>query len=406
LNLLLVIPYTPSLIRTRSFTFVRSLARRGHQVTLAALWESEEDLEVQRQLRQEGVNVLTARLTRRQAAGNLLRTAASARPLQAGYSWSAELLQKIEAHLSTGPATDAIHLEHLRGVGYGVALQARGTGREGRRRPMIWDSVDCISLLFERIAPSRSPLKRWIARIELPRTRRWEGRMVGRFSHVLATSPDDARELSRLARQADPDRAVEVEVLPNGVDLGYFEAWHGERLPATLLMTGKMSYHANATAAVHLIQDIMPRVWSVAPEVEVILAGKAPPREVRRLAEDRPGRVQVTGTVPDLRPFLRQATAAVVPLVYGAGSQYKVLEAMASATPVVVSPQATPALETRDGKDLLIADGPQAFADSVLRLLHDAPLRHRLAENGRRYVERHHDWEHLTSRLETLYAGG
>lgn len=373
-------------------------------MTLAAPWESRDDLKAQRRLGEAGVDILTAHLDRARVMANLVRAAVSETPLQARYSWSGELARKIEERLEASPTIDVIHLEHLRGACYGLAL---GASRENGMRPVppiVWDSVDCISLLFERtVRSSRSRAGRWIARIELPRTRRWEGRLVGRFAGTLATSEDDAQALSLLAERSNPGRRAEVDVLPNGVDLEYFGEGTGLRRPATLVLTGKMSYHANATAAAYLSEEIMPRVWAAMPEVEVILAGKSPPRAVRDLEGIRPGKITVTGTVPDLRPFLHQATVAVVPLVYGAGSQYKVLEAMASGAPVVATTLATSALAARNGDDLLVADGTEAFAESVVRLLQDGELRRRLAANGRRYVERHHDWDQIVAHLEAIY---
>ena len=133
-------------------------------------------------------------------------------------------------------------------------------------------------------------------------------------------------------------------------------------------------------------------------------------REVRCLAgaESRehpePGRrVTVTGTVPDLRPYLRRAALAVAPMPYGAGIQNKVLEAMACATPVVASAQAGLALQARDGRDLVLAEGAEAFARAVLDLLAGEARRASLGRAGRRYVEEYHDWAAVGGRLVSIY---
>jgi glycosyltransferase involved in cell wall biosynthesis len=193
-----------------------------------------------------------------------------------------------------------------------------------------------------------------------------------------------------------------VSVLRNGVDLAYFCPDDTPRDPATVVFSGKMSYHANVTAALHLMHDIMPRVWAQRPDVKVVIAGKDPPSEICNL-QSTIRNLAVTGTVPDIRPYLRQATAAVVPTPYGAGIQNKVLEAMACGTPVVASPQAVSALQTTDGEDVLLAEEPEAFAQAVLRLLEDGDLQQRLGRAGRRYVEHHHDWRTVAERLEAIY---
>jgi glycosyltransferase involved in cell wall biosynthesis len=100
---------------------------------------------------------------------------------------------------------------------------------------------------------------------------------------------------------------------------------------------------------------------------------------------------------------LHHATLAVAPMPYGAGIQNKVLEAMASATPVVASPQAVSALAVTDGEQLLIGDNAESFARQILRLLDDAPLRQRLGKAGRAFVEQNHDWNKIVERLEEIY---
>ena len=194
-----------------------------------------------------------------------------------------------------------------------------------------------------------------------------------------------------------------AQVLPNGVDLDYFQPNFGPRQPSTIVLTGKMSYHANVTAAIHLLDDIMPLVWAEMPECRVVIAGSAPPRPVQALAETHRGRVSVTGFVADLRPYLQQATVAVAPIAYGAGIQNKVLEALASATPMIASPQAVSALSVRPGVELLVADTLAAFAQAIVRLLREPELGQRLGAAGYKYVTEHHHWPAITGQLEATY---
>jgi glycosyltransferase involved in cell wall biosynthesis len=170
-------------------------------------------------------------------------------------------------------------------------------------------------------------------------------------------------------------------------------------------MTGKMSYHANATAAIRLVEDVMPRVWATRPGARLLIVGKDPPREVVRLqdAGDGAGGVVVTGTVEDIRPFLRTATIAVAPIRYGVGIQNKVLEALACGTPVVATPQATSALDITDGRDLVVGRDPGELANAIGALLGDADRRRRIGEAGRAYVERHHSWRAAAVRLTDIY---
>jgi glycosyltransferase involved in cell wall biosynthesis len=116
--------------------------------------------------------------------------------------------------------------------------------------------------------------------------------------------------------------------------------------------------------------------------------------------------VKVTGMVPDVRPFLQQATIAVAPLTYGAGMQFKVLENMACGTPVVATPLAVSALiGAVHDQDLMVAQEPVEFAGKVIQLLDDACLRQAVGESGRRYVEEHFSWDRLIAQLEEVYHG-
>ncbi len=237
-----------------------------------------------------------------------------------------------------------------------------------------------------------------MARLELPRTRRAEAHLPTLFDHTVVTAQGDADALRALAGPDAP-----IVVIPNGVDLEGFvpPATAEERAPARIIFTGKMSYHANVTAAVQLVQVIMPLVWAQRPDAEVWLVGKEPSAEVRALAGER---VTVTGGVESMAAALQAATVAAAPIAYGAGIQNKVLEAMACATPVVASPQAASALAAIAGRDYLPGATPQAFADALLALLNDPALRGTVGEAGRAYVEEHHTWSAAAARLEALYA--
>jgi glycosyltransferase involved in cell wall biosynthesis len=174
-----------------------------------------------------------------------------------------------------------------------------------------------------------------------------------------------------------------------------------KRDPVTIIFTGKMSYHANVAAAMDLATKIMPLVWQQFPEARLTIAGKDPASELLELAADP--RFTITGTVPDLRPYLAQATLAVTPIRYGVGIQNKVLEALAMATPVVSTPQATAALQVKPGEELLVGDTPEAIAGAIITLLKSQELRYRLGQAGRRYVETYHDWHGAAEKLEQVY---
>lgn len=403
MRILFVVPYVPSLIRVRPFNFIRGLSQRGHQVIVATPWVDQSERSALDELAQQGIEIHTVQLPRWRSAINCLMSIPDGIPLQSAYSWHPDLAHKVIELLGErqGEKVDVAHVEHLRGVRYGAYIKEM-LGRDSRTVPVVWDSVDCISHLFRQAKEqSRSLTRRLVAAYELQRTERYEARMRGQFDLTLVTSETDRRALLQLppAEVAEPDA---IKVLANGVDLGYFcPDQHVSREPATIVLSGKMSYHANIAMVTHFMEEILPLILRERPGVQVRIVGKGPPAGIRSYANN--GSVSVTGAVEDIRPYLRRATVAAVPIVYGAGIQNKVLEAMATGTPVVAYPRAVQALEVDTGREIRVAEDPPSFAREVLDLINDPGDQANLGQAGREYVERNHDWNVVVSHLEAIY---
>ncbi len=421
MRILYIVPYTPNPIRVRPYNLIRGLRRLGHDVTVATLWEDESERADLARLEAQGIRVLARPLPRGRALWNALRALPGRTPIQAGYCWQPALAADLARALQR-EAYDIIHVEHLRGAIYGQRVMKNGMNAP--RPPVIWDSVDCISHLFAQAANrSRSRKGKLITRLELDRTRRHEARLANQFDRVLVTSPADKAALEALQKQKPgflekpgfSSPPPPIQVLPNGVDMAYFTP-DGPRRDNVIVVTGKMSYHANVTMVLTLVEAIMPRVWARRPDVRLYIVGKGPPAAITRLDPtwsptrkpprigDGEERIVVTGQVEHVPPYLQRATLAVAPVPYGAGIQNKVLEAMACGAPVVASPQAGSALTAQAGRDLYIAEGADAFAAAILALLDDPQARARLGQAGRAYVEKHHSWKAITEQLVDVYV--
>jgi len=389
MRILFVTPYIPSAIRVRPYQLIRALAGEGHSVHLVALQPPEDQWASIDALRGICIRVDVFPMSRARTLWNGLTALPGRLPLQAAYSHHPGLEHHLR-DLAHPAAFDVLHVEHLRG-----AVLARRITTLAR----VFDSVDSITLLFEQAARRAPGLsQRMMAIADLRRTRRFEARAPREFDRTIITSPRDRDEFIGLA---GPAAERTVAVIPNGVDTSYFRPGGLPSVPATVLFSGKMSYHANAAAALFLAREVMPAVWGICPDARLVIAGKGPPREVLVLSSDP--RVVVTGYVEDMRPWFAQATVAAAPVLYGAGIQNKVLEAMASGVPVVTTPCAAGSLQAEVGRDFLVGDGGDALAREVVRILLDSELRAYLAANGRRYVEQHHDWGEVAKRLTEVY---
>ncbi len=392
MEVLFVVPYAPNLVRTRPYNFIRYLTERGNRVTVLTLWTNEQEETDLAQLEQIAHRVWALPMPAWRSLWNsLLALPYGDKPLQSVYSWQPDLL----SFLNGGATFDVVHVEHLRGSRYGLYFKQQA------QWPVVWDSVDCISHLFRQAAvSSESMMGRWRSRFELKRTERYEGWLVNQFDRVLVTSAIDGQALSSLSNNGAAKR---ISVLPNGVDVDYFSPDTAvPREKDTIIVSGKMSYHANITMTMYLVNEIMPHVWARRPDIKLWIVGKDPTREIRALGEHTA--VTVTGTVPNLRDYLRRATVAATPIPYGAGVQNKVLEAMSCATPVVTTPQAIAALDVVPGRDILVAEEPKAYAQTLLDLMDNPQQQQQLGQSGRNFIETQHHWNSIVAQLETIYG--
>lgn len=247
-------------------------------------------------------------------------------------------------------------------------------------------------------------LRRLYNRLEYHNLRAGELARCARADLILATSERDADALRALL----PGRPVCV--VPNGVDTAAFgaasagpEADEGET-PSRVVFTGTLGYYPNVQAVLTFAAHCWPRIRAAVPGATWQIVGSYPPPEVLRLAE-LPG-VTVTGAVPAVQPYLASAAVAVAPLLIGGGTRLKILEAFAMGRAVVTTSVGCEGLAVEDGRHLLVADDPDAFADAVIALLGDAERRAALGAAGRALVEDRYTWERcgatLLRALDTL----
>lgn len=209
---------------------------------------------------------------------------------------------------------------------------------------------------------------------------------------VAFTSRDDATLAGPLLGP------VPSAVIPNGVDVAHFRPRRDVAVePGTLVFFGTLDYFPNQDGVRHLLADVWPRLAAAVPSARLRIIGPHPTPEV--LAWRGP-RVEVVGCVEDLRPHLARAAVVVAPLRVGGGTRFKILEAMAMGRPVVSTTIGAEGLEVEDGRELLVADGPEAFAAAVRRVLADEPLARSLGAAGRALVERRYGWPAIASDLE------
>lgn len=187
-----------------------------------------------------------------------------------------------------------------------------------------------------------------------------------------------------VCHQADQQRlgANNAHVIPNAYEYQLEPVGRGTvQRPPTLTFPGTLTYHPNADGATYLVQEVLPLLRERIPDVRIRLVGNASD-ETQRLND--PPRVVVTGFVQDIRTELARADVIVVPIRYGSGTRVKILEALAHRIPVVSTKAGAEGIDVTHGREILLADGPEEFAEACARLLQNAALRVRLMEDGHR----------------------
>jgi sugar transferase (PEP-CTERM/EpsH1 system associated) len=260
------------------------------------------------------------------------------------------------------------------------------------RFPKVIDFVDMDSEKWIEYARSvRFPMNLVYTR-EGRLLRRYEKKVAQACLHAFVTSRRE-KDIFERFRTGTP-----ISTISNGVEIA--ERAGTRRSGANIIFTGVMDYWPNEHAVCHFVHDIFPIISKKIPDAEFIIVGQKPTRKVKRLSLTRG--VSVTGWVPDPGMYMDKATVFVAPIRIARGVQNKVLEAMARGVPVVSTAVAADGLEAVEGRDFLVGNSPEAFAEQTLRLLRDGGLREKLARNAIGYIREKHDWTRNLSVLEDI----
>jgi polysaccharide biosynthesis protein PslH len=365
---------------------------------------------------------------RRYAFANVLKGALGPTPvtlLNWTSSKAAERLARLGLETKGGEKTfDTIQVEGVHLLNYlPVLRQFAGTP------PIVCDWHDILSVQMARYADTEaSLLKRTYARRTASLLKRAEKQMLHACDAHVAVSEQDRDAL--LANSGPSGLASgSIEVIENGVDTAYFSDVHLEAAYARwqqassrdyswmegsaplgdgtgsrrrLLFVGAMDYHGNIEAVTRFAREAWPRIRQECPELRLTIVGRKPTPAVASLQTASSG-IEVTGTVPDVRPYYREAFAAVVPLRMGSGTRLKILEAMAAGVPVVSTPLGAEGLDVMPQSNILIADTDRELADAVLALKREPSRGAALAAAARELVMKRYDWSAIGQRLLAVH---
>ncbi len=271
--------------------------------------------------------------------------------------------------------------------------------------PMLSDlPVVCVhhnvesALMAQRAKLESSGVPRWYLRLQARLLERLERIWCARVTLNLVVSDDDRRVLENIAPTG------RFATVPNGVDVETY--CPVDVAEEGIVSTGGLNWFPNADALSHFCADILPLVRAQIPYATVRWIGRTSDEQIAQSWTE--SRVELTGHVEDIRPYIHEAACFVVPIRVGGGTRLKILDAWAMGKAVVSTTVGCSGLQAKDGQNILIRDDPESFAAAVAEVLRDRALRKRLGAEGRRTVEQTYSWQvigaGMTQTLDSMYA--
>jgi sugar transferase (PEP-CTERM/EpsH1 system associated) len=379
------IPYPPDKgDKIRAFHQLKAMGER-HELDLFTLADDSTDLAHKPVLRRYCRTVTVAKLAPAMAKLRALPFLFTRTPLTLPYFYSAQLQREISRAM-LARSYDRIFV-------YASSMAQYASMDHG---PVLMDFVDVDSDKWIQYAAfQRFPFSA-VYRREGRRLRAYEQAIAEKAACVLVTTEREAK----LVRQLSAD--ARVHVVPNGVDTAYFDA--GPGLPhatePVIVFTGDLSYFPNIEAVTFFALEVLPIVRGCVRDARFVIVGRNPGPEIQRLRKV-PG-VEITGFVPDVRPYLANARVSVAPFSIAAGIQNKILEALAYSLPVVATPRAVQGFSAPVAEVIEIADDAEGLARKTVRFLCDEQHARSRGVEGRRRVIEHYSWDRALDRLLQL----
>ena len=364
---------------------IRHLSQR-HSVVVASLAESDRELQEGLGLKDYCDQLIAEVLPRPVRWMQAWQALFTGKPSSVAYFWSSKLKRRVQ---------DALVRNKFDVIFVHCAFVA----------PYVYDIPDGFRILdFGDIDSAKwFAYSRWKPfpfslgyGLEARKLRTFEKQVAARFHHCTVTAQGELDEFHAF------DIHRPCTLILNGFDSASFQTVTTQENhdPPVVAFVGRMDYFPNINGILYFANEILPIIRRTVPRTELRIVGSNPGRKVRNLARI-PG-VSVSGHVPDVRPYLVDATVSVAPLRIARGTQNKILEAMALGIPTVATSEAAKGVRCVPGEHLLVADGPDAFADQVIKVIQNTALQKTLSEAGRRQVEQVHSWARSMDVLDDI----
>jgi len=356
--------------KLRAYHQLKELAA-NFQLKVVALDDSGVDDKALQHLRKE-FDIEIVKLNRTVIYFRLLRALFSDKPFQVHYFYQKSANRKIQSIIGE------FQPEHI----YCQLIRTAEYVKNIHSVPKTIDYMDAFSIGMERRIRGSRLIKKYFIRKEASRLLKYENLIFDYFENRTIISEQDRSLIYH------PDRN-DISVVPNGVDFDYFHPSEREK-KFDIVFTGNMSYPPNVDGAVFLVNEILPIVKTVFPQLKLLVAGANPSNQVINLSS---ATVSVSGWIDDIREAYGGSSVFIAPMRIGTGLQNKLLEAMAMQMPCVTTSFANRALGAEDGKSVLIGNTKEELANALIELLSDNKAASQIALQGNNFIKNKYSWE-------------
>lgn len=372
--------------KIRPFNMISHFAQK-HDVTVASIVRSEEEAEEGKGLAEHCEKYIMQHIPTAAANWNMITRLPTLTPSSLAYFYSSEFARKIQAELDAGQY-DLIFV-HCAFVAPYVA-NVRGPVK-------ILDFGDMDSQKWLTYGKVRSFPLSWGYYLDGFKLLRVEKQLAAQFDMCTCTT---RAELDTLRSY---NTGTKSDWFPNGVDHQYFSPTHEDYVANSICFIGRMDYYPNQECMFDFCNKVLPEVRKEIPDVTLTIIGANPSPAVKKL-EQLQG-VTVTGSVPDVRPYVLKSAVNIAPLNIARGTQNKILESLSMGVPVVASATAAGGVDAVPGEHFLTASTPEEYVSSIVRLLRDPAERARFSSAGRERMLSNHDWQRSMDRMDTIVEG-
>lgn len=372
----------------RLYNIIKGLTKKKHQVTLVCEKRNHQTDDDRKELEKICYRVITIDRKKQWSLQNILKTGFSKNAFLITGHESQEMREKIQAVLDSD-TFDLIHVE----TSY-VMQNVPETPV-----PLILVEHNIEYLVYDRFVRRTPLLMRPLLTLDVLKLKQFEIKAWRRATHVVTVSD--------VEKEIVAESKVSVTTVPNGVDLTKFVIKDVqktlEKKKKKILFIGDFKWIQNRDAATWIITKLWVRIQKVS-DASLWIVGKKIPQSIKQL-DTHTSIIFDENSSKDTSDIFKEADILLAPIRVGAGTQYKILEAMASGTPVVTTTLGAIGIEAEMGKNILVADDETGLVQNVISLLEDKTLYQKIASNARKLIEEKYDWEKIVTTLEHVYKG-